>query len=425
MRIYRLVDKQGKSLPLNKAGNYSDLSTADHVLFVGTGQVIPEGTPGFPDGGWVCTRYTTVPATNCHQGNLTVTDTSLWLGNGRTYWYAVKAITADNKESDISNEVSVTPAGSTDNGPHLLECTNEDAPLMVQPGGNVRLDPKVIGGKMPLQWAVVDEQGGPTTLPAGLKLDPATGTVAGKPADALNDFALRLKVAHAEGRSEVRTWMINPKPPTDAISKEKPRPPTELKAAAGKNGCVTLTWKASVSPNVVAYRLLRSTAPAAQQENRVYVTKETPALEKFDYVVLERKFDPFAMKYVNSRVRNVPVGNPLDLPHWYWHGDESKLSFALVPHPQPVPVEMVDPGETCMEVKAPAGEQTIMQTVMIGTAHGNESLWYGLLEPGKKYRLAVWLRQEGLGNNGGREVFLWSQWQAPRISEYPADFRRQ
>jgi hypothetical protein len=157
-------------------------------------------------------------------------------------------------------------------------------------------------------------------------------------------------------------------------------------------------WKPSPSANVIGYRLKRSTAPAARQETRVYMADGAPALQKFDYVAIEKRFGNFDMKYVNSRVRG--IGNPMNAPGWYWNGDLTKLAFSFVPHPKPVPAEMVDPGETCMQVKAAAGEQAISQTVFIGTKHGGESLWYGLLEPGRKYRLEVWLRQEGLGNDG-------------------------
>ena len=38
--------------------------------------------------------------------------------------------------------------------------------------------------------------------------------------------------------------------------------------------------------------------------------------------------------------------------------------------------------------------------MFIGTQLPKESLWYGQLEPGKKYHLEVWLRQDGLADNG-------------------------
>jgi hypothetical protein len=69
---------------------------------------------------------------------------------------------------------------------------------------------------------------------------------------------------------------------------------------------------------------------------------------------------------------------------------------------------MVDPGAGCMKVQAAEGPQTISQFVFIGTNHGGESLWYGQFEPGKSYRLEVWLRQEGLAD-GGRVTFSYGK----------------
>ncbi|NUP98872.1 MAG: hypothetical protein HUU35_03335, partial [Armatimonadetes bacterium] len=174
-------------------------------------------------------------------------------------------------------------------------------------------------------------------------------------------------------------------------------PPSALRAEAA-NGQVTLTWQASPTPGIVGYRLKRSTAPAAQQETRVYLAPGAPRLQPYDYVVVARRFGNFDMKYVNSRVRG--IGNPVDAPAWYWNGDLKKLKFSLVPHPAPVPAELRDPGETCLRVEAAAGEQYLDQFTFIGTQMGNESLWYGQLEPGRPYQLEVWLRQEGLGNDG-------------------------
>jgi hypothetical protein len=393
LRIYRLVDKTGKSLPLNKEGNYLDVSAADHVVLVGKGRIVPEGQDNLPDGGWVCTVYGDVfPNAWIRHGNLRATDTQE-PQNGRTYWYVVVGVTADGQETPFSNEVSATPDAGIANRPHLMQLP-EDKPLEMKPAQRFEFAPRVVGGKLPLGWEVVE----PARLPDGLTLDPTSGAISGSPKTAVEAMTLRLKVTDSAGRSDVRAWGVNPKPPaTKAASKDKLLPPSDLKAIAA-NGLVTLYWKPSPSPGVVSYRLKRSTAPAARQEQRVYVTKDTPPLERFDYVVLQRRFGNFDMRYVHPRVRG--IGNPADHPAWYWDGDLKKVSFSLVPHPQPVPAEMVDPGETCMQVKAAAGEQSIRQIVFIGTKIPKESLWYGQLEPGKSYHLEVWLRQEGLGNQG-------------------------
>jgi len=396
VRIYRLLDKDGLGAPLSAKGDNIDAAKAVCVLFVGKAQIIPEGVKDFPDGGWVATRYAIVyPNEMVRHGNLSATDDS-GVSNGRTYWYVVVAMGAGDVESEPSNEASAAPAAGADTPPHLLVVKDGDPALALKAGAAFEFAPKVCGGQAPLAWQTVDEQGRPAALPEGLKFDASTGAVSGRAKADVQDLRLRLKVSDAKGRSDVRTWVVNARP-SAAGAKGKLLPPQDVKAVAG-DGCVTLSWKPSPSANVVGYRIKRSTVPKAKQETRVYLAAGAPAIQRFDYVVVEKRFGNFDMRYVNSRVRG--IGNPMNAPGWYWNGDLTKLAFSFVPHPKPVPAEMVDPGETCMQVKAAAGEQSISQTVFIGTKHGGESLWYGLLEPGKNYRLEVWLRQEGLADGG-------------------------
>ncbi|MFI5380740.1 MAG: hypothetical protein ACHRHE_15685 [Tepidisphaerales bacterium] len=398
LRVYRLVDKANQPLPAK--GDYLDIEKADHAQLAGKTTIIPEGSPNFPDGGWIANVYCTpFPNSSIRHGNLKVTDAS-GLQNGRTYWYAVVAVGADNQESDISNEVSATPHAGADAPPHILIGTDGDKVPDLKSGAKFEFNPKLVGGTAPYRWEVLDNKGNVTEFPASLNLriDAATGRIFGTPAADVADLHVELRVTDAKGRSDRRWYVLNAKASQGtAAAKGKPQPPLELTAVAA-DGCVTLAWKANPTPGAVAYRLKRSTAPAAQQMQRVYVSDGAPKLEKWDYIVLEKRFSSFDMKYVNPRVRG--IGNPMDRPSWYWNGDPKGVSFSCVPHPQPVPAGMIDPGETCMKVQAAAGEQRISQTVFIGTQHGGESVWYGQLEPGKQYRLEVWLRQEGLGGNG-------------------------
>ena len=398
LRIYRLVDSEGRPLP--PKGDYLDIRQAGKAMFVGQATVAPEGTAGLPDGGWVANTYCTpFPNASVRHGNLKTTDAS-GLQAGRTYWYAVTAVGADDQESPLSNEVSATPKAGADTGPHIMIAGDGDKVPALKSGSRFELAPKVFGGRPPYRWEVLDQDGSPTAFPASLnlKLDEATGHISGTPQAEVLDLRFVLRVTDAGGQSDRRGYVINPKPIAgQPASPGKPQPPQELTALAG-DGCVTLSWKASSSSNVVAYRLKRSVVPAARQEQRVYLSPGAPKLEKWDYVVLEKRFDSFDMKYVNPRVRG--IGNPMDSPNWPWNGDLKQVAFAFVPHPQPLPAELIDPGETCLQVKVSAGEQRISQTVFIGTQHGGESIWYGQLEPGRNYRLEVWLRQEGLRQDG-------------------------
>ena len=393
VRLYRLVDKAGQPLP--PKDDYFDVSRADHVEFVGKVKVVPKGAAGMPDGGWIANTYCTpYPNAWIRHGNLHVTDTS-GLESGRTYWYAVAAVGPDNQESALSNEVRVTVGakGGEAPPPHIVISTGDDKTPPLGGGKRITFAPRAFGGKAPLRWEALDP------LPEGLALDPSTGRITGAAAAGAAEQRIRLRVTDARGRSDTRAYVFQAGEPKRPAGQKgaKPAPPTDVSAVAG-DGYVTLSWKPSPSPGVVAYRLKRSTAPAAKQMQRVYLEAGGPKLHRWDYVVVEKRFGNFDMADVNPRVRG--IGNPMDSPEWYWRGDLKNLSFAFEPHPKPVPDEMVDPGETCLRVTASEGEQSIQQIVFIGTGRGGESIWYGLLEPGKRYRLEVWLRQEGLGDDG-------------------------
>jgi hypothetical protein len=181
LRIYRLVDRQGNSLPLNADGNYLDLAKADHVRFVGKAQVIPEGAEDFPDGGWIANPYAApFPNAWIRHGNLSCTDCS-GIENGRTYWYAVIAVGPGNQESPISNEVNATPKAGIDTPPRVLVASDGDRLPELRAGHGFEFVPKVFGGRPPCRWEVLDEQGKPLALPDGLSLDAGTGKIAGTP----------------------------------------------------------------------------------------------------------------------------------------------------------------------------------------------------------------------------------------------------
>ncbi|MEI6519700.1 MAG: Ig domain-containing protein [bacterium] len=409
VRIYRLVDKDGKPLPVG--GSNLDISKADHVINVGTSKVLPEGTKDFIDGGWIANKYANVYlCDNVANKNTACTD-YFAVENGRSYWYTVVAVSGDGQESVISNEVNATPKDDIAITPHIvIPPKSNDASWTIKARTAFNFTPTVMGGKVPYTWSALNENGGAFTFSVGMQIDPATGRVYGTPkvvteadrslpAPETADRKIWLQVTDANGKSTKCCYIMNPSAPVgDAAAKAKPLPPTNLTAIA-ENGCVSLSWTASPSANVAAYRIKRSTAPADKQETKVYLEADAPELQPWDYIVFERKFGNFDMKYVNSRIRG--MGNADDLPGWYWGASDSKkVSFSLTKHPKPIPADMFDPGESCMQIKVKDGQQSISQLVFIDNNKGGESLWYGQLEPGKKYRLEVWLCQQGLADDG-------------------------
>lgn len=396
VRIYRLVDKNNQPLPVNRSGKNIETAKADHPQFIGETRIIPENTPGFPDGGWVVTKYNEIfPNAWIRAGNLSVTDNN-YVSNNRTYYYTVTALNSKGQESDFAGETSATPQESAHIGPRLLTLGKDDKTPQAKKGQDFWFTPTVVGAQGKITWTVVDDAGNPASLPAGLALD-AGGTVKGKPADDIApDTRVNIRVTDESGQSDTRSWLINPAdhPPTSP----KPLPPSNLTAEGG-NGFVTIRWKASPSPDVVGYRLKRSTAPLAKQENRVYLMPDAPKILPYDYITVERKFDNFDLKYLNNRIRL--MGNRPGVVNWYWTGDWRDVTLSLVPHPQPIPADMREPGETCMQIRSDLSKRTsLYQNVFIGTNRAGESIWYGQLEPGKKYRFEGWMRQENLAGNG-------------------------
>ena len=145
--------------------------------------------------------------------------------------------------------------------------------------------------------------------------------------------------------------------------------------------------------------------PEGKQPNRVYLAADAPELAMLDYIVVDKDFPIWDMNWVGPRVR--AKSGPPDRPAWYWSSKPAEVRFSLVPHPGKVPAEMVESGKTCMKVEAVAGSNLINQIRFASTDPGTESKFYGQLEPGKPYRLELWMRQEELAGNGEVHFFIY------------------
>jgi hypothetical protein len=393
VRIYRLADAQGQPLPV--VNNDIDANQAARLIKVGETRVAPEGSAGLPDGGWLVESYGPVHPTSSIDGrNVTATDATVI--NGRTYWYTLVTTSADGTESELASEVSVTPQAKAGANldPAILMPAEDKLPDM-WPNSDWSYQLKALGGTSPLTWSLASG-----SLPAGFTMDPATGVVSGKvPAQRPGEVVVRFRVTDANKRSDERTLVAHPVRIQASDAAGKPQPATGLTAIA-RDGAVTVSWKPAPGANAVRYGLRRSTKPKAEQRDGILLAAGAPAVRLGDYLAIERSYTGFPdMRYVNGRVRG--IGNPPDQAGCAWYVDNLAANrINHVPHPQPIPADMADPGQTCLYIEVAPGAQKIWRPRFISGDKGQESQWYGYMEVGKAYHVEFWMRQEGLANDG-------------------------
>ncbi len=129
--------------------------------------------------------------------------------------------------------------------------------------------------------------------------------------------------------------------------------------------------------------------------HRVYLNRSGLGLRFGDYAYLKLK-----KNYIG------PETSPPDLrQHYYgdrpfFSGGEDDWTGRIVPHPEPTPTEFHDRGETCLRVDVTLEDELTLQQYVYYKYDEGEGQWYSQLHPGADYRVEVWLRQEGLGDDG-------------------------
>jgi hypothetical protein len=271
-------------------------------------------------------------------------------------------------------------------------------------GGALTL--RALGGKAPLKWELLDRNNQVMALPEGMRLNPgeadasrlklASVRLEGGLKEVPNNFFFRVRVTDAEGKTDERDYVVNtPDDVKDANDKEKPAPPREVKVVANTNSA-TLSWQPSPSPDVVGYRVYRSEATKDKQEERVYFEGNGPALEKDDYIFFNRILTEIEPCYTNARVGFEPGLTGFFGTTW---SASNGVQQEIAPHDPALTTTFKDGGKSALKLVSGVGEQSIMQNVFTG-ANGDANNWYTQLEPGKNYRMEVWMRGENLSNDG-------------------------
>ena len=134
---------------------------------------------------------------------------------------------------------------------------------------------------------------------------------------------------------------------------------------------------------------------------RVYITDNDLELRFGDYAYIKLKSTSME-----------PETSPPDLREYFkglkgfFSATSGEWEPELVSHPQPLPAEFSEPGETCLKVTLSEEGTARLGQFIYHHYDEEEGQWYSQLHPGTSYRVSVWLRQEGLADNGyARFVF--------------------
>lgn len=402
VRIYRIVDAQGRALPQNPSENYLNLTNADRYEFAGTARVPGTNEPGLPLGGWVNTLYTIPASVWGTRASLNFTD-ARWIENGRAYFYIVTAIGNNTSSPDglnesdpaLATELTATPLAGLSGAPRIFvrdgDGFNEIGSVVSN--GWMSFAPGIIGATGTVTWALLNTNNQPITPPAGLSFDAATGELGGTATLTPPATRLRFRATAANGTA-TRDFILNNPAWTPTGGTNRPAPPASVTATAG-DGHVYLSWTASPTPGVVGYRVYRSEVPRSQQRQRVYFDTNAPALVKDDYLHFSKRILTANPAWAHPRVRSGRVEES-------WRSDSgAAVALQRVPHPGAIPPAFRFPGESCMRAACTnGGLMQIGGPYIFYPATGGEGEWYSQLEPGRTYRYEAWMRQEGLANSG-------------------------
>ena len=160
---------------------------------------------------------------------------------------------------------------------------------------------------------------------------------------------------------------------------------------------------------------MRSNQPPGRRLNRIFLSKDAPKLQKWDYIVMERNFGvEFNMKYIHPGFRG--LYSDFNHPTLAWTHPREDLAVSAVGYPKPPPVEMPEPGEGCLKVALKEGENLLHQDLFYTGPDAGLRGYFGMIEAGKHYVLDVWLMQNGVADEGTVSFTLGKKSPYPRIA---------
>jgi hypothetical protein len=196
-----------------------------------------------------------------------------------------------------------------------------------------------------------------------------------------------------------------PANPTESVP---PAAPANLALSINEaTGIITLQWSGVSDSDLNGYRIYLSYWPPQEHTGLAIelagrATDEWQYVREGDLIYVDRTRTEWnAVEVLSPRIWATPfAGYPL---YWPWDNQNQAPGRVqhLVPHPEPIPANFTDRGQTCLHVSTSI-EGDEVRMVQYNHA-GTSQTWYQVLEVGATYVVEAWMRQEGI--EGGRVTF--------------------
>lgn len=163
-----------------------------------------------------------------------------------------------------------------------------------------------------------------------------------------------------------------------------------------RNGIAEIAWDPVSSPDLAGYRIYYSYSdPATHEGEFIRLTDPKQEIKETDMIIAGKDLMHFAPLELRSPRVYATHGadqgpDPIVGRTVAQHATGEGISWELVKHAPGTPVE--EAGDSYLQVALEADKQLAIQT--INHSHSGQT-FYAVLEPGKAYRVEVWLKYDG------------------------------
>lgn len=212
-----------------------------------------------------------------------------------------------------------------------------------------------------------------------------------------------VKIIPPEGYGDakkVKNERTNIKPKKNADDTEAPPAPRNVKYDI-KDGVAEITWDAVDAEDLAGYVVYQSDYdPETLEGHFIRLKDPNVEIKDGDMVIAGKDLSVWESSMVSNRIAgaNRQLRGQFDLHFPFQDKTEEGFTWSLAMHDDNTPVE--DAGVSYLRIELGQGKD---HTISEYTHSGMDQDWYHVLEPGKEYKVEVWLKYQGEGE--GKATF--------------------